>query len=52
MQVLSLFLALLMIFKVFQQEAKGVAVAVKSINQANINTTVMHDIKVSGLSLA
>lgn len=50
MQVLSLFLALLMIFKAFQQEAKGIAV--KSINQATINTTVMHDIKVSRLSLA
>jgi hypothetical protein len=50
MQVLSLFLALLIIFKAFHQEAKGIAV--KSINQANINTTVMHDIKVPGLSLA
>lgn len=50
MQVLSLFLALLMIFKAFQQKAKGTAV--KSINQASINTTVMYDIKALVLSLA
>ena len=35
--------------KAFQQEAKGIAV--KSINQANINTTVTHDIKMPVLSL-
>lgn len=43
-QVLPLFLTLLMNSKEFQQEAKGKAS--KSINQANINATIMRNIKV------
>ncbi|MDA8430617.1 MAG: restriction endonuclease subunit S [Geobacteraceae bacterium] len=43
-QVLPLFLTLMMNSKTFQQEAKGKAS--KSINQANINATIMRNIKV------
>jgi type I restriction enzyme M protein len=43
-QVLPLFLTLMMNSKEFQQEAKGKAS--KSINQANINATIMRNIKV------
>lgn len=43
-KVLSLFLTLMMNSKIFQQEAKGKAS--KSINQANINATIMRNIKV------
>ena len=43
-QVLPLFLTLMMNSKGFQQEAKGKAS--KSINQANINATVMRNIKI------
>jgi type I restriction-modification system DNA methylase subunit/restriction endonuclease S subunit len=43
-QVLPLFLTLMMNSKAFQQEAKSKAS--KSINQANINATVMRNIKI------
>ena len=43
-KVLPLFLTLMMNSKAFQQEAKGKAS--KSINQANINATIMRNIKV------
>lgn len=43
-KVLPLFLTLMMNSKTFQQEAKGKAS--KSINQANINATIMRNIKV------
>jgi type I restriction-modification system DNA methylase subunit/restriction endonuclease S subunit len=43
-RVLPLFLTLMMNSKTFQQEAKGKAS--KSINQANINATIMRNIKV------
>lgn len=43
-QVLPLFLAMMMNSRAFQQEAKGKAS--KSVNQANINATVMRNIQV------
>ncbi len=49
-QVLPQLLTLLMNSKEFQQEAKGKAS--KSINQANINATIMRNIKVPVLPLA
>lgn len=49
-KVLPLFLTLMMNSKVFQKEAKGKAS--KSINQANINATIMRNIKVPVPSLA